>query len=246
MTNRPQTGWFDSSASQLPRSQAANWQQQITAIAQRYNKEYQRQPFDLPAEVEAMPVFHEWASGALAARKSTPFWELAKPKKNQHCLDLGCGVSFLIYPWNEWQAYFHGQEISSVAQETLNSRSPQLNSKLFKGVRLSPAHKLEYEADQFDLAIAVGFSCYYDLDYWQTVMEEVQKVLKPGGAFVFDVLNPDIPLAENWAILETYLGAEVFLESIADWKALIKKAGAKVTKQREGELFHGFCVKWQP
>jgi len=30
----------------------------------------------------------------------------------------------------------------------------------------------------------------------------------------FDVVNPEQPLAENWGILETYLGAEVFLERL--------------------------------
>ncbi len=53
-------------------------------------------------------------------------------------------------------------------------------------------------------------------------------MLKPGGFFVFDVLDAETPLAENWAILETYLGAEVFLESAADWK--------KQFRQLEGPL----------
>lgn len=238
------SGWSDRPSYNLPQSQVEAWQSQIAAVARRYSREYRRESFDLPAEVEAMPVFQEWASGKLAARKSTPFWELAKPKKNQHCLDLGCGVSFLVYPWLDWQAYFHGQEISTVAHETLNSRSPQLNSKLFKGVRLAPAHQLDYGEQQFDLVIAIGFSCYYGLDYWRMVMTEVRKVLKPGGKFVFDVLNSDLPLAENWAILETYLGADVELEALSDWKALIKDSGAKLAKQKEGELFHAFSVQW--
>ena len=49
-------------------------------------------------------------------------------------------------------------------------------------------------------------------------MGEVKRVLKPGGHFVFDVLNPNSPLAEDWAILENYRAGEVFLEAIGDWK----------------------------
>lgn len=224
--------------------QPQSWQSQIDAVALRFNREYRREAFDLPPEVEAMPIFQEWVSGALASRKASPFWELAKPKKNQRCLDLGCGVSFLVYPWREWDAFFYGQEISTVVQEMLNTRGTQLNSKLFKGVRLAAAHELEYEPAQFDLVIATGFSCYYPLAYWNEVLRGVKRILKPDGFFVFDVLDPDLPITENWAILETYLGAEVWLESLTDWKKLIQFAGGKVVKTLPGELFQLYKVRF--
>ena len=220
------------------------WQAQVALVNKRFEQEYRREPFQLPEAVEAMPGFQEWMTGALQAKIASPFWQIAQPQKNQRCLDLGCGVSFLIYPWRDWGALFYGQEVSSFARETLNARGPQLNSKLFKGVELAAAHHLKYEADFFDLAIATGFSCYYPLDYWKVVMAEVKRVLKPGGYFVFDVINPEAPLAENWAILETYLGAEVFLESLNDWKQAIQAAGGKITKSLGGELFQLYKVQF--
>lgn len=218
------------------------WQPLIDAVAQRYNKEYQGEAFDLPAEVEALPVFRDWASHQLASRIASPFWAIAKPKKGDRCLDLGCGLSFLIYPWRDWDAYFYGQDISTVARDALTSRGPQLNSKLFKGVHLGAAHQLPYEPQQFDLVIATGWSCYYPLAYWETVLDGIKKVVKPGGALVFDAIDPEAELAENWAILEMYLGAEVFLESLDHWKALLKAKGGKITKTQPGELFQLYKV----
>lgn len=220
------------------------WRQQILAVANRFNREYQRESFDLPTEVEAMPIFRSWAAGELQTKTASPFWELVQPQKQQHCLDIGCGLSFLIYPWREWNALFWGQEVSKVAQEALNSRGPQLNSKLFKGVTLGPAHVLQFEANQFDLVIATGWSCYFPLDYWRRVVAEVKRVLKPGGQFLFDVLDPDAPLAENWAILETYLGAEVFLEPLTAWEAVLQESGAKIKRQQAGELFHLYSTRF--
>lgn len=219
-----------------------DWQTQITAVADRFNQDYRGEPFDLPDEVKAMPIFLERTSGILQSKTTSPFWQLAKPQKNQRCLDIGCGVSFLIYPWRDWEAFFYGQEISTIARDLLVARGPQLNSKLFKGVTLGAAHELHYEANQFDLAIATGFSCYYSIDYWETVLTEVKRVLKPGGSFVFDVLNPDTPLAENWAILETYLGTEVFLEPLTDWRKAIQSIGGKISKTLPGELFQLYKV----
>lgn len=221
-----------------------DWQDAINAVALRFNKEYQGDAFDLPEEVKAMPIFQERASGLLAAKSAFPFWELAKPQKNQHCLDIGCGVSFLIYPWRDWEAYFHGVEISQVARDLLTARGPQLNSKLYKGVEMGAAHALPDPSGQYDLAIATGFSCYYPLPYWAAVLDEVKRVLKPNGVFVFDVLDPETPLAENWAILETYLGAEVFLEPLTAWQTLIKDAHGQILKRQAGELFHGFKVRF--
>lgn len=212
-------------------------------VAQRYDREYRGESVEVPESVEAMPVFQDWVAGRLSARVSSPFWEIAQPKKRQTCLDLGCGGSFMFYPWRDWDARFYGQDISAAICQMVNARGSQLNSKLFKGMRQAPAHQLDvYEPDQFDLAIATGVSCYYPWDYWDTVLSAVKKVLKSDGAFVFDVVDPDKPLAEDWAILEMYLGAEVELTPLEDWRRSLKAAGVKIKKEREGELFHLFKV----
>jgi SAM-dependent methyltransferase len=225
---------------------ASRWPEQIQVIAQRFNQEYQGKSPALPPEIEALPLCQDWRSGKLQARIASPFWELISPQKKHHCLDLGCGISFLVYPcWREWDAFFYGQEISTVAKEALMSRGPQLNSKLFKGVQLKGAHQLEdYETAQFDWVIATGVSCYYGLDYWEQVLTQVQRVLKPGSCFVFDVLDRDVEWAENWGILETYLGAEVFLEPLAAWESLVNKVGAKVVTEKPETLFHLYKIRW--
>lgn len=220
------------------------WHEQIQAVTQRFNREYEQAAFELPPEVEAMPVFQDWNAGRLQARIASEFWQFQKPKKKQHWLDIGCGLSFLVYPWFEWEAYFYGQELSKVAQEAVNSRGPQLNSKLFRGVERGPAHHLKYEDNQFDGVVATGFSCYFPQDYWQTVLTEIKRVLKPGSVLVFDVIDPESELADNWSILETYLGAEVFPEPLESWTSLIKTAGGKVLKAESQELFHLFKVKF--
>ncbi len=238
-----QSDRFSSHSPQGAGSHQSNmWQPVLAQVAYRFNRQYQGEAFDLPSEVEAMPIFQEWAAGKLPAKIASRFWEIAQPQKNQRCLDIGCGVSFLVYPWANWGAFFYGQEISTVARDALNSRGSQLNSKLFKGVELGPAHQLNYSPAQFDLAIATGWSCYFSLDYWGAVMAEVKRVLKPGGQFIFDVLDPEKPLAEDWAVLETYLGAEVSLEPLASWENTIKNTGAKVVLRHPGELFELYKV----
>jgi len=225
-------------------SQADEWTEAIAPVQQRYDREYRNEAFDLPAEVESMPLFREWVSHTLSSKIASPFWELAQFQKNQRCLDIGCGVSFLIYPWRDWEVYFYGQEVSFVAKDALNSRGSQLNSKLFKGVQLGAAHKLNYENATFDHVIATGFSCYYPLKYWKLVLQEVKRVLKPNGILIFDAIAPDLEFAENWAILETYLGAEVFLTPLNEFTELVQSMGGKITAKKDGLLFSMYRVQW--
>jgi len=229
-------------SSQIPQQQ--DWIEQIDRVRERFDREFKQEAFNLPAEVEAMPIFREWISHNLAPKIASPFWELSEFKKNQRCLDIGCGVSFLIYDWLKWETYFYGQEISTVARSALNSRGSQLNSKLFKGVQAGAAHQLKYENDTFDRVISTGFSCYYSTAYWKLVLQEVKRVLKPDGILVFDAIDPDTELAENWAILEIYLGAEVFLSPLAQFTELVKELGGRVTATKSGQLFKLYQVSF--
>ncbi|MDJ0635721.1 MAG: class I SAM-dependent methyltransferase [Xenococcaceae cyanobacterium MO_188.B29] len=232
-----------SSYSRLP-DFGEDWQIAIANTTQRFEREYRQEKFDLPTEVEGLSIFDEWQLGSLQDRVASKFWELKTPKKKQAWLDIGCGLSFLIYPWYEWDAFFYGQEVSTVARNILMSRSPQLNSKLFRGVKLGAGHLLAYEDNQFDGVIATGWSCYYPLHYWERVIDEVKRVLKPGNSFIFDVIDPESPLAEDWAILETYLGAEVLLTPLSEWRSLVRQAGGKIVKTSTGELFQIWQVSF--
>ena len=221
-----------------------DWKIQLENTTKRFEREYRQEKFDLPQEVEEIAIFEEWRKGSLQNRISSKFWELKTPKKKESWLDIGCGLSFLIYPWCEWNAFFSGQEVSTTARDILMSRAPQLNSKLFRGVKLGAGHLLDYEDNQFDGAIATGWSCYYSLDYWRRVMTEVQRVLKPGGCFIFDVIDPESAIAEDWAILETYLGAEVLLTPLDEWRSLVQQVGGKIVKTASGELFQIWQVSF--
>jgi|GEM_PF-4357993 len=48
----------------------------------------------------------------------------------------------------------------------------------------------------------------------------------------------------DWAVLETYLGAEVFLEPVTEWEKIINAAGAKVVGRQPGEFFDLYKLRF--
>ncbi|MGQ9866285.1 MAG: class I SAM-dependent methyltransferase [Pseudanabaenaceae cyanobacterium] len=210
-----------------------SWQKAIETVQQRFERAYRNELPPLPPEAQALALYEPWHRGTVVS----PFWKIAKFAKKQRCLDLGCGPSFLVYPcWREWDLIFYGRDVSPSLCQMMNARGSQLNSKLYKGTEFGAAHHLPYEP-MFDRVIATGVSCYFPLAYWEAVIEAVRRVLKPDGALVFDAIDPASPAAEDWAILETYVGAEGFLTPLAEFRTLIQDRGGKIQAERPGNPF---------
>ena len=67
-------------------------------IATRFNRQYRGEALELPEDLKTLAIYRDWVTGNLDAKIASRFWEIQQPQKNQRCLDIGCGVSFLIYP----------------------------------------------------------------------------------------------------------------------------------------------------
>jgi len=55
------------------------WQATLTQVAYRFNR-YRGEAFELPAEVEAMPIFRGGLR-TLTAKIASPFWKSLNPKR---------------------------------------------------------------------------------------------------------------------------------------------------------------------
>jgi len=62
-------------------------------VAYRFNRQYRGEAFELPAEVEAMPIFREWAANTLTA-KTSPFWKSLNPKRTSAVWILAVASAF--------------------------------------------------------------------------------------------------------------------------------------------------------
>ncbi|MEN9201637.1 MAG: class I SAM-dependent methyltransferase [Thermostichus sp. DG_1_6_bins_120] len=232
---------------ELPQTRE-RWDPYLSSVASRFNRELERQlgqpGWQLPPDLEQLTFWQACRRDHLQERLGIPFAQLRAPRKRENCLDLGCGVGFLTYPWNDWQANFYGHELSGEIVRFVRSRAPQLNSKLFKSIQQGSAHRLEnYVPEQFDLAIATGFLYYYPLEYFAEVWRELLRVLRPAAPILIEVVNPESVWAEQWGLIELFKGAEPIFTPLAEWEQCIRDLGGKIQKQASGELFTTYLIQ---
>lgn len=232
---------------EIPSTTTTDWDACANAVGQRFDREVAAQvggkAWELPADLMQLPFWQACQHDRLGDRLGVPFFELRTPKKRERCLDIGCGFSFLIYPWSHWEADFFGHDVSTETVQFVQSRGPQLNSKLFKSLQRGAAHRLDrYDTNQFDLAIATGFLYYYPLEYFQLVGQQLRRVLRPGAMVVLEVVDPDSPWVDEWGSIEVEKGTEPLLTPLSAWEAIFKQEGVKIRKQARGELFVTYAI----
>ena len=231
----------------IPSDIKTEWAAITDPLARRFDREVEVQlgqaQWELSEDIQATQFWQACQTDGLDSRLGVPFYELRQPQKKENCLDIGCGVSFLIYPWSHWGAYFHGHELSSKTVQFVQSRGPQLNSKLFKGMTKGVAHNLSmYGDNQFQLAIVTGVFYYYPPDYFSSVWGQLLRVMPPKSTLVIDVVDPKSEWADEWGLLELEKGADPVFTPLLDWEQLFKDKGAKIKKQAAGELFVSYAL----
>jgi SAM-dependent methyltransferase len=125
-------------------------------------------------------------SGRAALEEVRPFYEtiIAEHPVSSHSviLDFGCG-------WGRIARFFQTKTIylADVQQEALDWCS----SLGVAGIpmKLDPQGKLPLDADSVDVAYAYSVFSHLSEDAAKRWLEDIARVLKPGGLFVFTVLS---------------------------------------------------------
>jgi SAM-dependent methyltransferase len=119
--------------------------------------------------------------------------EMCAPLDHQRCLDLGCGEGYCSRLLKRSGAgEVLGIDISQAmidAARAEEDREP-LGVQYQRG-EATDLHGLA--SQQFDLVLAVFLFNYLDTTAMATCMREIERVLRPGGRFVFAVPHPLFP-----------------------------------------------------
>jgi len=113
------------------------------------------------------------------------FANFIKAWQGVHVLDVGCGGGFTSEYLAKMGAVVHGIDISPKLIETAKKHAYSMSLKI--EYKQGAGESLPYEDNRFDVVICVDVLEHVsDL---RKVISEIQRVLKPGGLFLFDTIN---------------------------------------------------------
>lgn len=112
----------------------------------------------------------------------------SKEKQKIHCLDIGCGGGIITEDLAKISDHVTGIDLSEGSLNT--ARKHAADSGLNIDYQLAAAENLPFADNTFDL-----ISCCDVLEHvndLSAVIKEIDRVLAPGGVFVFDTINRTI------------------------------------------------------
>lgn len=127
------------------------------------------------------------------------------PKPGMHFLDVGCCANLHNHRLDQWPATYYGVDISPALIEAME-RFVARRQISIGGLHVAEITELPFDDDFFDIADVIGVLEYCTLEYIQSALFELNRVLKPGAKVVLDIPNLEHPLVQTMFQLEQYLG----------------------------------------
>lgn len=102
-----------------------------------------------------------------------------------HCLDIGCGGGIIAEDLAKFSNNVSGIDLSEASLNTAKQHAKEAGLKIdyYHGA----AESLPFEDNSFDLVTCCDVLEH--VDDLPLVISEINRVLKPGGTFVFDTIN---------------------------------------------------------
>jgi len=172
---------------------------------------------------------------------ATPVREFLAPSAGQRLLDVGCGADLIVHRLDRWPSVFHGVDLcGELLVET--RRFASQNGVALGGLTLAHAAALPYRDEAFDLLVCIGVLEYGPQAYARQALEEMARVLRPGGRAVIDFPNAGHPRIDAIREIEAARGRAVHLLEGGDLLAATRR-GFEVASVDASRVMTRVCVR---
>jgi SAM-dependent methyltransferase len=164
-------------------------------------------PMDaVPIEFKKSPEFIKFEKEELFSSNSNSpeNKEFLNPLKGMKFLDAGCCANLINYNLNEWSSIYYGVDISPKLINATKNYVKNNNINI-GGLYIAEIKEVPFEDNFFDIASLIGVLEYVDLEYIESALKEMNRVLKSGSKMVVDIPNMDHSLVNVMFKLEEYL-----------------------------------------
>jgi len=157
-------------------------------------KRYRREFYDNRASVYDRS---SWESDE-SSDEMMGFKKFVKVRRGEPVLDVATGTGIFLIEMAKDGAMCYGIDASPKMLEQLRHKTKQRRlENNVKEIRVCEADDLPYPDDSFEWVTCVGMLEYYPIEYAETVLREIRRVLKPGKRCFIDVVNPTSEEAQS-------------------------------------------------
>lgn len=128
-----------------------------------------------------------------------------RPEPGMKLLDAGCCANLATKRFDKWPTVYYGIDISPILIQAMRDFASDGDIHV-GGLEVAEVREIPYPNEFFDIAMVIGVFEYVDMDYAESALEELHRVLKAGAGMVLDIPNMAHPYVETMFELEKYLG----------------------------------------
>lgn len=127
------------------------------------------------------------------------------PKSGMQYLDAGCCANLANYQLDKWPCIYYGVDISTALIKAMKL-FVEKNHLAIGGLHVADVSNLPFEDNFFAVATVIGVFEYCTMQYIESALKELKRVLKGGAKVVMDIPNLSHPYVGTMFRLEEYLG----------------------------------------
>lgn len=138
-------------------------------------------------------------------------------------LDVGCGVGLGHERVCDFVHSLHGVDVSQESIRVARETHKNVHYQAYEGDRLP------FEAEEFDAAFTICVMHHVPPPQWPNFLQEIRRVLKPGGQLIVIEHNPFNP-ATQWIVRNTELDRDAVLLNPFGLKRRLTSSGLEWTQ----------------
>lgn len=152
-------------------------------------KQYIKKRFSKSNEADLWKEMYQNPTSAfhyhMVLRRNHAFQKVSQQPTGNKILDLGCGAGPLLGPLNDSSFDVIGMDISydMLINATKSSENTQIPPLVLQG----NSEALPFPDSHFDVVVSLGMFGY--VENVTGALDEIRRILKPGGLFIFSVRN---------------------------------------------------------
>ena len=163
-------------------------------------------PLDsVPDDIANLPGYVEITNNNDLSSGAPDIKDYLQPEKGMRYLDAGCCANLVIHRLDQWPSLYYGVDISPALISAMKVFADKHGISI-GALHVTDVANLPFDDAFFDIASLIGVLEYCTIEYTESALVELRRVLRSHARMVLDIPNLQHPHVQTMFKMEEYLG----------------------------------------